>query len=166
MQSLKSDKDLWGGCGTSPLLELRGQISPPPRDSGDGAAYPLGHPARCTDSRFLDGRKTAITRPKLDALPSALRRPLEGPQKKAPLLFGFVSGGRRRSEITAADWQDLRRIGQDAFIYRLEYSKTQQAGPSATATPDKPVLGRAGGALASWLSAANIVEGPPSVAYR
>ena len=76
------------------------------------------------------------------------------------MLFGFASGGRRRSEIAAADFQDLRRVGETAFIYRLEHSKTQQAGPSASATPDKPVLGRAGAALDAWLRAANISEGP------
>ncbi|WP_374151386.1 tyrosine-type recombinase/integrase [Xanthomonas hortorum] len=92
---------------------------------------------------------------------SACDDSLEGLRDKALLLFGFASGGRRRSEIAAADWQDLRRIGEDAFIYRLEHSKTQQAGPSATATPDKPVLGRAGLALAAWLSAADITDGSP-----
>ncbi|MEA9565893.1 hypothetical protein [Xanthomonas sp. WHRI 8932A] len=34
---------------------------------------------------------------------------------KALLLFGFASGGRRRSEIAAADCQDLRCIGEDAL---------------------------------------------------
>ncbi len=105
-------------------------------------------------------KKTAITRDELEALLSVCDNSLEGLRDKALLLFGFASGGRRRSEIAAADWQDLRRIGEDAFIYRLEHSKTQQAGPSATATPDKPVLGRAGVALAAWLSAADITEGP------
>ncbi|MEA9557608.1 tyrosine-type recombinase/integrase [Xanthomonas nasturtii] len=105
-------------------------------------------------------KKTAITRDELEALLSACDDSLEGLRDKALLLFGFASGGRRRSEIAAADWQDLRRIGDDAFIYRLEHSKTQQAGPNATATPDKPVLGRAGSALATWLTAADITEGP------
>ncbi|MBB4654602.1 integrase [Xanthomonas sp. F14] len=105
-------------------------------------------------------KKTAITRDELEALLSVCDDSLEGLRDKALLLFGFASGGRRRSEIAAADWQDLRRIGDDAFIYRLEHSKTQQAGPNATATPDKPVLGRAGSALAAWLTAADITEGP------
>lgn len=85
---------------------------------------------------------------------------LEGLRDRAVLLFGFASGGRRRSEIAAADWRDLRRLTATEFVYRLEHSKTQQAGPNATATPDKPVLGRAGTALAAWLTAANITEGP------
>ncbi|MET4727141.1 hypothetical protein ABIE09_000935 [Lysobacter enzymogenes] len=47
---------------------------------------------------------------------------------RALLCFGFASGGRRRSEIAAADMRDLRKVGEDGYIYRLEYSKTQQAG--------------------------------------
>lgn len=45
-------------------------------------------------------------------------------------------------------------------MYRPELSKTQQAGPTATSTPDKPVLGPAAEALAAWLDAAAITEGP------
>jgi len=86
---------------------------------------------------------------------------LEGLRDRALLCFGFASGGRRRSEIAAADMQDLRRIGPSAFIYHLEHSKTQQAGPTKVATPDKPVLDRAADALVAWLSASGIVEGPP-----
>ena len=84
---------------------------------------------------------------------------LEGLRDRALLFFGFASGGRRRSEIAAADMQDLRRTGDDAYVYRLEHSKTQQSGPSATSTPDKPVIGRSARALEAWLAAAEIGEG-------
>lgn len=47
-------------------------------------------------------------------------------------------------------------VSDEGFIYRLEHSKTHQAG---TDTPDKPVLGRAGQALGAWLTAADITEG-------
>ncbi|NJC30410.1 integrase [Xanthomonas arboricola] len=104
-------------------------------------------------------KKTAITRPELEALLATCDDSLEGLRDAALLLFGFASGGRRRSEIAAADWQDLRRVGQAAFVYRLEHSKTQQAGPNSSATPDKPVLGRAGAALDTWLNAAAITNG-------
>jgi len=53
---------------------------------------------------------------------------LEGVRDRALLCFGFASGGRRRSEIAAADMQDLRRTAPDSYVYRLEHSKTQQAG--------------------------------------
>jgi hypothetical protein len=34
---------------------------------------------------------------------------------RALLCFGFASGGRRRSEITAADLRDLPKIGEDGY---------------------------------------------------
>jgi integrase len=105
-------------------------------------------------------KKTAITKPELEAMLATCDDSLEGLRDRAILYFGFASGGRRRSEIAVADWQDLRRVGEAAFVYRLEHSKSQQAGTTATSTPDKPVLGRAGAALAAWLTAANITEGP------
>lgn len=84
---------------------------------------------------------------------------LEGLRDRALLCFGFASGGRRRSEIAAADMRDLRKTGDEGYIYRLEYSKTQQAGVTVDSTPDKPVLGSSAVALSAWLDAAKIVEG-------
>jgi len=43
--------------------------------------------------------------------------------------------------VAAVDLSDLRLIEPDQYVYRLEHNKTQQAGPSATSTPDKPILG-------------------------
>lgn len=84
---------------------------------------------------------------------------LEGVRGRALLCFGFASGGRKRSEVAATDLRDLRRIGEAGYIYRLEHSKTQQAGVTATSTPDKPVLDRAALALQDWLEASGITEG-------
>jgi len=84
---------------------------------------------------------------------------LEGLRDRALLCCGFASGGRRRSEIAAADMRDVRKAGEDGYIYRLEYSKTQQAGATADSTPDKPILGRSAEALAAWLKAAGIEDG-------
>ena len=69
-------------------------------------------------------KKTAITRPELESLLATCDDSLEGLRDAALLLFGFASGGRRRSEIAAADLRDLSRIGEKGYIYRLEYSKT------------------------------------------
>ncbi|VFR84709.1 phage integrase family protein [plant metagenome] len=104
-------------------------------------------------------KKTAITVLELEALLATCDDGLEGIRDHALLCFGFASGGRRRSEIAAADLRDLRRIGEAGYIYRLEHSKTQQAGVTATSTPDKPVLDRAAVALQDWLEAAGITEG-------
>lgn len=104
-------------------------------------------------------KKTAITRPELEAMLATCDDSLEGRRDRALLCFGFASGGRRRSEIAAADLCDLRKVGEDGYIYRLEYSKTQQAGVKADSTPDKPILGRSAEALTAWLEAAGIREG-------
>lgn len=105
-------------------------------------------------------KKTAITKPELAALVATCDDSLEGRRDRALLYFGFASGGRRRSEIAAADLADLRKLPDGGYVYRLEHSKTQQAGPSATATPDKPILGVAATALADWIAASGLSEGP------
>ncbi|MBB3274281.1 integrase [Pseudoxanthomonas sp. OG2] len=69
-------------------------------------------------------KKTAITLAELEAMLATCDDSLEGLRDRALLSFGFASGERRRSEIAAADLRDLRRIGPQGFIYRLEYSKT------------------------------------------
>jgi integrase len=104
-------------------------------------------------------KKTAITLGELEAMLATCDDSLEGLRDSALLCFGFASGGRRRSEIAAADMRDLRRIGPQGFIYRLEHSKTQQAGVTASSTPDKPVLDRAAQALEAWLAESGITEG-------
>ena len=104
-------------------------------------------------------KKTAITLIELEAMLATCNDTLEGVRDRALLCFAFASGGRRRSEVAAADMRDLRRIGPLGYIYRLEHSKTQQAGVTASSTPDKPVLDRAALALEDWLDAAGITEG-------
>ncbi|UTA53164.1 site-specific integrase [Lysobacter soli] len=104
-------------------------------------------------------KKTAVTLTELEAMLATCDESLEGLRDRALLCFGFASGGRRRSEIAAADIRDLRRIGDKGYLYRLEHSKTQQAGVTASSTPDKPVLDRAAVALEDWLGASGITQG-------
>jgi integrase len=104
-------------------------------------------------------KKTAIARRELEALLATCDDSLEGLRDRALLYFAFASGGRRRSEVAAADMRDLRREGDRAFVYRLTHSKTQQSGPHRGSTPDKPIVGAAADALARWLERAQIVEG-------
>jgi len=104
-------------------------------------------------------KKTAITRRELEALIATCDDSLEGLRDRALLYFAFASGGRRRSEVAAADFADLKRLPEGGFVYRLHYSKTQQAGPTANSTPDKPVLGVAGDALDAWITATGLSDG-------
>lgn len=120
----------------------------------------LSRAARAAVKRGVRPRKkTAITLAELEAMLATCDDSLEGLRDRALLCFGFASGGRRRSEIAAADLRDLRRIGDKGYIYRLEHSKTQQAGVTASSNPDKPVLDRAALALEEWLDSSGITEG-------
>jgi integrase len=68
-------------------------------------------------------KKTAITRPELEAMLATCDDSLEGLRDRALLCFGFASGGRRRSEIAAADLRDLRKTGDDGYIFYLVANK-------------------------------------------
>jgi integrase len=73
---------------------------------------------------------------------------------RALLYFAFSSGGRRRSEVAAARVEHLTAVA-DGYLFYLESSKTDQDA----AGDQKPLLGKAGRAVADWLSAAGITEG-------
>lgn len=105
-------------------------------------------------------KKTAITKAELTAMVATCDGSLQGLRDRALLYFAFASGGRRRSEVAAATVADLRKLPEGGYVFRLEHSKTQQAGVTARSTPDKPVLGVAGEALRDWLTAADLHEGP------
>ena len=67
-------------------------------------------------------------------------------------LMRLLRGGK----VLGDEWRHFHvRLG----TYRLEYSKTQQAGVTVDSTPDKPILGRSAEALAAWLDAGEIHEG-------
>lgn len=87
-------------------------------------------------------------------------RTLAAYRDRALLLFGWSSGGRRRSEISAATLDRLtrhRHDGELAFTYKLGLTKTTRR---AQVTHDKPVKGTAALALEDWLQEAQIREGP------
>lgn len=106
----------------------------------------------------LPDKKQALTREPLEAVLDTCDESLRGVRDRALLLFAWSSGGRRRSEVAAADMKYLTRIGPTEFSYELVHSKTNQA---AAARPEnhKPVVGEAAAALNEWLVAANICEG-------
>jgi integrase len=105
-------------------------------------------------------KKAAIARTELEALLATCDGTLEGLRDRALLYFGFASGGRRRSEIAAAEVTALQALPEGGYLFRLEHSKTQQAGPTAASSPDKPLLGRAAEALSAWLLASGVTDGP------
>jgi integrase len=144
------------------VLSKAHQLRKLPSPAEDAAVrHLLGRSRRAAHKRGERPRKkTAITATELNVLVSGCDDSLEGLRDRALLLFAFSSGGRRRSEVAAAQMDQLRRIGDGQFVFRLEHSKTQQAGPISGSTPDKPVIGSAGIALQRWLEASSIKEGP------
>jgi integrase len=103
-------------------------------------------------------KKPALTREPLEQLLATCDASPIGLRDRALLLFAWASGGRRRSEVAAARMENLRRI-PEGFLFTLTYSKTQQDGAERD-DMHKPVLGPAAEALAAWLAAAHINEGP------
>jgi len=104
-------------------------------------------------------RKPALTRDPLTEMLKTCDNTLRGLRDRAMLLFAWSSGGRRRSEVTAATCENLTKHGPGRYAYALLHSKTNQAGhddPEA----NKPIVGQAGAALEAWLAASGIRQGP------
>lgn len=105
----------------------------------------------------LSQKKEALTKDPLLAMLATCEENLRGKRDRALLLFGWASGGRRRSEIAGVDMKHLKRVSE-GFIYTLAHSKTNQSGADLPEN-DKPVLGAAASALSDWLDASKITEG-------
>jgi integrase len=106
-------------------------------------------------------RPVAATRHVMETLLATCGEDLIGKRDRALLLFGWASGGRRRSEITAAAFENVRRDGE-GFVYHLGRSKTNQ---SARKDPKnmKPIQGAAAEALQAWMQSLlefRITHGP------
>jgi integrase len=106
----------------------------------------------------LPQKKDALTKDPLQAILATCDDTLRGKRDRALLLFAWASGGRRRSEVSGADMKFLKKISQ-GFIYTLAHSKTNQTGTQRPEN-EKPLLGVAAMALAAWLEASCITEGP------
>lgn len=104
-------------------------------------------------------QKTAATLGPLEAMLATCDGSLEGLRDQAILLFGWASGGRRRSEIAQANVEHLALVDDETYLFLLKRSKSQQDGTSGKGQA-KPVTGRAALALTAWLRAARISEGP------
>jgi integrase len=95
-------------------------------------------------------RPAAATRSVMELLLATCRDDIAGIRDRAILLFGWASGGRRRSEITAATFDNVRR-DDGGFLYELNFSKTNQTGRRDPSNL-KPIVGIAAEALQAWLN--------------
>lgn len=100
-------------------------------------------------------QKKAITRDVLDDLLDTCKDSLIDIRDRAILLFGWASGGRRRSEIVEAAIENLTETPEGDYTYRLGKTKTDKEGKGC----DVPVKGRAAKALLDWIRASKVDEG-------
>jgi integrase len=137
--------------------QLRGLVNP----TRDPAVQELVHRIR----RAYAARgvrpvaKAALTRDPLEAMLATCTDGLRGVRDRALLLFGFSSGGRRRSEVASARLEQLIPVDGGAYVYRLTHSKTDQAGIEHNPDADKPIAGAAAQALRAWLTASRLTSG-------
>lgn len=100
-----------------------------------------------------------VTRDILEALLATCDATHRGIRDRALLMLTFASGGRRRSEVTALNVED---IGLDDFTakglvwIRLLETKTTRRDQA----PKLPMKGRAARALVHWFEVTEIEKGP------
>jgi len=104
-------------------------------------------------------RKPALTREPFEALLATCTDGLAGVRDRALLLFAFSSGGRRRSEVAAATFENLTALGDGSYLYRLTHSKTDQSGTDENSHAAKPLVGPAADALRAWLAGSGVMSG-------
>lgn len=96
----------------------------------------------------------AITKDILFAILDTCGNSLIDARDMALILFGWASGGRRRSEIADAEIKDLIPDGEN-FIYQMPRSKTDQKGEGKAL----PINGMAARCLKEWLARAGVTKG-------
>lgn len=100
-------------------------------------------------------KKAAARRELLEAMLATCDDSLAGVRDRALLLFGWASGGRRRSEVARAELVDVQwqtSNGKREATFSMRESKTGDTGP-------KPIKGEAAQALWKWIERAGLQEG-------
>lgn len=100
-----------------------------------------------------------ITRDVMERLLTSCDDTVRGLRDRAMLMLAFASGGRRRSEVTALNLEDLglEEFKTRGVIWlRLLQTKTTRKDRA----PRLPLTGRAARALAGWLEVLGTREGP------
>ncbi|WP_347137437.1 tyrosine-type recombinase/integrase [Paracoccus sp. SSK6] len=100
-----------------------------------------------------------ITRPVLEAMLATCDHSHRGLRDKALLMLGWASGGRRRSEISALNGDDVdARDFEGQGLLRIRLLATKTTGPDLA--PRLPLKGRPARAVMAWITVAGIHGGP------
>lgn len=100
-----------------------------------------------------------VTRDILEALLASCDDSHRGIRDRAMLMLAFASGGRRRSEVTALNVEDvgLEDFAAKGLVWlRLLETKTTKKDQA----PRLPMKGRAARALVHWLDVTKLTSGP------
>lgn len=100
-----------------------------------------------------------VTRDVLEALVATCDASHRGLRDRAMLMLAFASGGRRRSEVTALNVEDIGRedFAASGLVWvRLLETKTTRKDKA----PRLPLKGRAARAVVNWLEVTGITAGP------
>lgn len=100
-------------------------------------------------------KKTAAVQQPLEAMLAQCTDGVRGIRDRALILLTW-SGGRRRSEVTNLQIQDVRQLDEDTWLYALGATKTNTSGERR----EKPLHGRAAHALSAWLAVVPADTGP------
>jgi len=103
-------------------------------------------------------KQSALTKEPLQAVLATCDDTLKGLRDRALLLFAWSTGGRRRSEVVNASWEQLRRVQDGQYLFTLGHSKTNQSGAQRPEDV-KPLVGTAAQAMDAWLAASRITSG-------
>lgn len=103
----------------------------------------------------VQDKKAALTKAPLELLLATCDDSLRGVRDRALLLFAWSSGGRRRSEVTAATTDNVKKIGARTYVFTLHRSKTDQSSTNGQDN-DKPIVGPAADALEVWLERSGV----------
>ena len=99
-----------------------------------------------------------ITREVLEPMLATCYHSHRGLRDRAVLMLGWASGGRRRSEISALNLDDIdTRDFDDSGMLRIRLLTTKTTGPDAA--PRLPLKGRAARAVMTWIAAARLTDG-------
>jgi integrase len=98
-------------------------------------------------------KQKVVTRDILEKLLAVCDDSIKGIRDRAILLLAWTSGGRRRSEIAAAQVEHLTSMGDD-FLLHIPAHNSKRGNAL-----DLPVKGRAAQALRDWVVAAAVKQG-------
>ncbi len=117
------------------------------------------------EAQRLPHKQRALTKEPLEAVLESCDDSLKGKRDRALLLFAWASGGRRRSEVPEAVFENLHRGDEGSYLCTRSLSSKTNHNGKIRPEDVKPVVGSAAVALEAWLKASGHHLGAPLPAH-